>query len=133
MDSITVDANGMEWASGTPLFGPGCNYEGRDLVQLKVLSDRRQQGGGVAYLMRFVPPPGKVIKIIAVARSDEHAFSLEGGRGTKHGEQLRFPGSYWLNPKGKVHSAFIGTETTALVVYTGAPDEVRSIEVVEPA
>jgi hypothetical protein len=131
MESLNVDANTMEWMSGTPLFGPGAIYHGRDLVQLKVLSDRRQEGGGVTYLMRFLPPEGKVIKIVAVARSDEHAFSLEGGRGTKHGEQLRFPGNYWLNPKGKVHSAFIGTETTALVVYTGEPDEVRAIEVVD--
>jgi hypothetical protein len=131
MASLNLDTNQMEWTSGAPLFGPGVIHDGRDLVQLKVLSDRRAEGGGIAYLMRFIPPAGKVIKVVAVARSDEHIFNLEGGRGTKRGEQLRFPGHYGLNPDGQVHSAFIGTETTALVLYTGEPDEVRSIEVVD--
>jgi hypothetical protein len=30
-----------------------------------------------------------------------------------------------------VHSACVGTESVALIVYTGEPDEVRSIEVIE--
>jgi hypothetical protein len=68
---------------------------------------------------------------VAVARSDEHIFALEGGRGTKSGEQLRFPGNYGLNPKGKRHSAFIGTETIALLVYTGEPDEILSMEIID--
>ena len=46
--------------------------------------------------------------------------------------QLRFPGTYGLNPQGKPHSAFVGLKTTALVVYTGAPDEVHDFAVVEP-
>jgi hypothetical protein len=131
MQSINTDVNTIEWGSGTPLFGPGARFAGKDIVQLKVLSDRRGEGGGIAYLMKFSPPEGKVIKVVAVARSDEHIFNLEGGRGTKSGEQLRFPGNYALNPTGKPHSAFVGTESVALVVYTGEPDEVRSIEVID--
>lgn len=133
MQSISLDAGELDWAPGSPLYGPGAVYAGKDIVQIKVLSDRRGAGGGIAYLLRFTPPEGKVIRIVAVARSDEHIFNLEGGRGTKSGEQLRFPGNYALNPKGKPHSAFIGTESVALVVYTGEPDEIRAIEVVDKA
>src|SRR5690348_18323513 len=119
----------IDWAPGSPLYGPASIHEGNETVLLKVLSDRRREGGGTAYLLRFLPPAGKVIKIVAVARSDEHIFGLEGGRGTKSGEQLRFPGTYGLNPKGKHHSAFIGTETIGLVVYTGEPDEILAYEI----
>jgi len=131
--SIAADTADMEWTSGQSFYGEAAVFEGRDIVQLKLLSDRRGNGGGVAFLVRFIPPDGKVIKIVAVARSDEHIFNLEGGRGTKAGAQLRFPGQYGLNPAGKPHSAFIGTESIALVVYSGEPDEIRSLEVIDKA
>lgn len=38
-----------------------------------------------------------------------------------------------LKPKRKPHSAMIASEMTAMVVYVGEPDEVRSIEVVDIA
>ncbi|HVC61020.1 MAG TPA: hypothetical protein VND19_11760 [Acetobacteraceae bacterium] len=133
MQLINLDTTTMAWEPGSPLFGEGAIFNGRDVVHLKILSDRRQDGGGIAFLLRFTPPEGKVIKIVAVARSDEHIFNLEGGRGGKSGEQLRFPGNYALNPRGKVHSAFIGAETLALVVYAGEPDEIRSMEVLDAA
>jgi hypothetical protein len=131
MQSINLDATMIDWQPGNSLFGEGASFDGQPIVQIKTLSDRRKEGGGTAYLLHFIPPEGKVIKVIAEALSDEHIFNLEGGRGTKSGEQLRFPGNYALNPKGKVHSAFIGTESVALVVYTGEPDAVRSIEVID--
>jgi hypothetical protein len=135
MQSLNLDVGAVPWSPAEPFYGPGAVHEGREVVQLKVLSDRRREGGGTAWLVRFAPPPGKVIKIVAVARSDEHIFTLEGGRGTKSGEKLRFAGNYGLNPRGKPHSAFISVETQALIVYTGEPDEVLSTEVVdrEPA
>jgi hypothetical protein len=133
LQSINVDIGALDWSPAETFYGPGAVHEGREIVQLKVLSDRRAEGGGIAFLVRFLPPPGKLIKIVAVARSDEHIFTLEGGRGTKSGELRRGAGSYGLNPTGKPHSAFIATETQALIVYTGEPDEVRSIEVVDRA
>jgi hypothetical protein len=133
MQSINLDTEVMEWESGTSLFGPGAVWEGRELVQIKTLSDRRADGEGIAYIFRFNPPEGKVIRVVAVARSDEHIFNLQGGRGTKSGEALRLSGNYGLNPRGKPHSAFIGSETTALVIYTGEPDDVRSIDVIDKA
>jgi len=133
MSSIHVDIAATEWASGVPFYGPDAVYDGNDLVQLKVLVDRRKEGGGISWIARFLPPPGKLIKIVAVALSDEHIFNLEGGRGTKSGQPVRGGGGYGLNTKGQPHSAMIATETVSLIVYTGEPDEIRSMEVVDIA
>ena len=100
-------------------------------MQLKVLSDRRAEGGGIAWLVRFTPPPGKLIKIVATALSDEHIFPLQGGRSTKRGERAKGSGGYGLNPRGQPHSAMIATETESLVIYAGEPDEIKSMEVVD--
>lgn len=131
MASTHIDIESAAWTPGTPFYGPEAVHDGRDIVQLKILSDRRQQGGGIAWLVKFSPPPGKLIKIVATALSDEHVFNLEGGRSTKSGQPTCASGGYSLNPEGQPHSAFIGTETVALVVYTGEPDEIRSMEVVD--
>ena len=133
MPSIHVDVANAEWTSGEPFYGPGAVYDGRDIVQLKVLSDRRAEGGGIAWLTRFSPPPGKLIKIVATALSDEHVFNLEGGRSTKSGGPARASGGYSLNTEGQPHSAFIAEETIAFIVYTGEQDEIVSLEVVDVA
>lgn len=131
MQSISVNTEEMDWLPGTPFYGPGAIYQGCEIVHLKVLSDRRAEGGGIAWLVRFTPPEDKVIRIVAVALSDEHIFGLQGGRGTKSGEPLRAKGNYGLNPKGKPHSAFIATESVSLAIYNGEPDEVRSMDVID--
>src|SRR6476619_1434666 len=89
-----VDYNEMDWASAVPFYGAAAVQDGRDIVQLKVLSDRRREGGGIAWLVRFAPPPGKLIKIVATALSDEHVFNLEGGKVTKAGQPARSSGGY---------------------------------------
>ena len=131
MASTHIDISAVEWTSGVPFYGPDAVYEGKDLVQLKILIDRRHEGGGISWIAKFLPPPGKLIKIVAVALSDEHVFNLEGGRGTKTGQPARASGGYGLNTKGQPHSAMIATETMSLIVYTGEPDDVRSMEVVD--
>src|SRR6266487_3273247 len=103
MASTHVDLSRAEWISGAPFYGPAAVYDGKDVVQLKILSDRRAAGGGIAWLGKFSPPPGKLIKIVATARSDEHVFNLEGGRSTKSGRPARSSGGYSLNPKGQPH------------------------------
>ena len=133
MTSIRVDLDNAEWMPGLPFYGPGAVYQGKDIVQLKVLSDRRAEGGGIAWLARFLPPEGKLIKIVANALSDEHILNLEGGRGTKSGTPTRAASGYGLNTTGQPHSAFFGGETVAFIVYTGEPDEIVSLEVVDPA
>ena len=131
MASLHVDIANIEWTSGVPFYGPGAVHNGKDIVQLKVLSDRRHEGGGIAWLVNFLPPPGKLIKIVAIALSDEHLFNFEGGRTTKTGQRARGSGDYGLNTKGQPHSAMFGAESVSFVVYTGEPDEIRSIEVVD--
>jgi hypothetical protein len=131
MASTHVDIEKAEWISGAPFYGPAAVYDGEPIVQLKILSDRRREGGGIAWLAKFTPPPGKLIKIVATALSDEHVFNLEGGRVTKSGQAARASGGYTLNPEGQPHSAFIGTETVSLVIYRGEPDEIVSMEVVD--
>ena len=131
MSSVHVDIETVEWTSATPFYGPGAVYHGREIVQLKVLCDRRHEGGGITWIVKFIPPVGKLIKIIAVALSDEHVFILEGGRTTKSGRPSKASSGYSLNPKGQPHSAMIASEMTALIVYAGEPDEVKSIEVVD--
>ena len=74
MTSHRIDYTPMEWSSAVPFYGPAAVHDGRDIIQLKVLSDRRAEGGGIAWLVRFTPPPGKLIKIVATALSDEHIF-----------------------------------------------------------
>src|SRR5438552_2553128 len=130
MASEHVDVAAVEWTSAVPFYGPAAVYEGKDVVQLKVLSDHRQHGGGIAWLVKFSPPPGKLIKIVATALSDEHVYSLEGGRSTKSGRPAKTSGGYSLNPKGQPHSAMIAEESVSLVIYTGEPDEVKSMEIV---
>ena len=111
MASMHVDYTTMEWISGAPFYGPAAVHDGKDIVQLKVLSDRRRDGGGIAWLVKFSPPPGKLIKIVATALSDEHIFSLQGGRSTKSGQRAQGSGGYGLNPEGQPHSAMISSET----------------------
>jgi hypothetical protein len=131
MATQRVDHTEMEWGTAVPFYGPAAVQDGRDIVQLKVLSDRRPDGGGIAWLVRFAPPPGKLIKIVATALSDEHVFNLQGGRSTKGGQPAQGSGGYSLNPKGQPHSAMIAQETVALVVYAGEPDRVESMELLD--
>ena len=133
MVSLHVDVEKLEWVPGSAKYGPVAIHEGKEIIQSKVLSDRRRDGGGLALLSRVSPPPGKLVKIVSVARSDEHVFNLEGGRGTKSGQPVRASGGYTLNPEGQVHSALIATETLSLVVYRGEPDENISLEVLDAA
>jgi len=46
-----------------------------------LIFNRRQEGGGLAVLSKICPPPGKMVKTVVVARSEEHIFNLRGGRG----------------------------------------------------
>ncbi len=131
MKAIAVRTPETEWRPAHDIYGPQSVYDGQKIVQVKVLSDRRAEGGGIAFLVKFSPPQGKLIKLIAVARSDEHVYVLEGGYCNRVGKQLKFPGDYGLNPLGHPHSAFVDRETVALIVNTGEPDQVSELGVVD--
>jgi hypothetical protein len=136
MPSIHADLDSLEWTPGSAYKGPDALYQGQEVFYRKVLSDRRQEGGGLAVLARVCPPPGKMVKTVAVARSEEHVFNLLGGRVNKGGKPIEAPGSsYTLNPTGQPHSAMIASENIALLIYSGETDDVKSVEILdcEPA
>jgi hypothetical protein len=129
MRAILQKTEEMPWVPASSLFGEKLLVDGKDVIYLKILSDRRQEGGGVAEITRFSPPSGKRIRIKAVAESDEHVYILKGGHEDGAGRPLRFPGDYLLHPKGLPHSAILSQETIALVIYAGEPDRVTEFRV----
>ena len=132
MTSIHVDLDSVEWMPGSAYKGPDALYRDQEVFYRKVLSDRRQDGGGLAVLSKTCPPKGKMVKTVAVARSEEHVFNLRGGRVNKSGKPIAAPGSsYTLNPTGQPHSAMIASENIALVIYSGETDDVKSVEIVD--
>lgn len=132
MKAITVKQNEAEWMAASSVLGAGAVYQGRELVYRAVLSDRRAEGGGIAYLIRVTPPPGKLARVIAVARSDEHVYLLEGGYCNKAGDLIHPAGDYILNPEGHPHGFFAAVATRVLVICRGEPDEIREFRVIDP-
>lgn len=132
MKAINVRTAEAAWTPASQTMGSRTVYEGKETVRMKILSDRRAEGGGLAYMLNVLPPPGKIVRIIAVAQSDENVYLLQGGHCNKAGEQIHFPGDYTLNPKGHPHSAYFAAETTSLVICTGEPDELRELGVIDP-
>jgi hypothetical protein len=122
----------IKWEPAVAIFGDRILQDGQPLVEFKTLSDRRPEGAGAAYFIRFNPPDGKLLKIVATARSDEHVYLVEGAYCNRAGEPIASPGAYGLNAAGRHHSAFTAVQTTALVVYRGEPDEVHELKVVDP-
>jgi hypothetical protein len=132
MKAQKIEVADIQWEPAVDVFGEHTFYNGRPLVENKVLSDRRAQGAGVAYMIRFKPPAGKLLKVVATARSDEHVYLLEGGYCNRVGEPIASPGAYGINAAGCAHSAFVARETTALIIYRDDPDEVHELTVVDP-
>jgi hypothetical protein len=89
--SIYVDLDRIEWTPGSVYKGADALYQGQEIFYRKVLSDRRQEAGGLAVLSKICPPPWKMVRTVAVARSEEHVFNLRGGRLNKSGEPIRLP------------------------------------------
>src|SRR5260370_34665191 len=71
MVSIHVDIEKLEWKPGSAKYGAVAVHDGKEIIQSAVLSDRRQEGGGVGLLSKVSPPPGKLVKIVLVDRSDD--------------------------------------------------------------
>lgn len=131
MKAIEIRRNSADWIPVSQTFGAAALHEGRELAYQALLSDRRAEGGGVAYLLRVAPPSGKLVRAIALARSDEHVYLLKGGYCDKTGEMVRFPGDYILNPAGHPHGFFAAVETEVLIICRGEPDEIREFGAVD--
>jgi hypothetical protein len=132
MKAIEVRKAEVQWSGASAALGPQALYDGREVAYQAVLSDRRAAGGGFAYLLKLEPPAGKLLRAIAVSRSDENVYLLEGGYCDKAGRIIHFPGDYILNPQGHPHGFFAAVPTTVLVICRGEPDEIREFGVVEP-
>ncbi|WCE95211.1 cupin domain-containing protein [Acidithiobacillus ferriphilus] len=126
---ITAIPDQLAWIPGSQALGDVSLFQGEETIHVKILSDRRSEGGGMAQIVRFSPPSGMLIKIVANARSDEHIYILSGGHGDKSGRQRLFPGVYLLHPQGLAHGAFLAIETTVFQVYSGEPDELLDYQV----
>ena len=127
---LYVNPDNLPWTPGSALLGASALYGGQETVFVKRLSDRREQGEGVAQIVRFSPPSGMLMKVLAIAGSDEHIYILSGGHCDKSGRQRQLPGHYMLHPRGHRHGAMFAMETTALVIYTGEPDELIDFQIV---
>jgi hypothetical protein len=102
MKAKKIMAADISWEPAVEVFGERAFFNGQPLVENKVLSDRRADGAGVAYLLKFKPPQGKLIKIVATARSDEHVYLLEGGYCNRRGEPIAASGAYGINAPGNL-------------------------------
>lgn len=119
---ILIRENNLEWTKGSSMLGDKALYEGKELVYFKILSDKRKEGKGIAYLVKFVPPAGKMIKTVAKARSEENVYIISGSMRNKRGETMMTPGDFALNETGHPHSQFVAEESAALVVCSGEID-----------
>jgi hypothetical protein len=122
-ERISIDSNEIEWQPAAELF-PGYVLETDDPdagIFVKPLR-RPEDGAGCWHcLLRFRPPQGRGIRITAIAQSDEEVFMLTGTRA----------GQYGCNPEGLRHGQTVTEDTTVLVHYHGAPDDVLRAEVIE--
>jgi|SRR5262245_35283752 len=122
---ISIDTNEMTWQRASEVF-PGYVLDTDDPeagIFVKPLRGPDDGGGCWHCLLRFRPPAGRAIKVTAVARSDEEVFILNSGRA----------GQYGCNPMGLRHGQTVTEDTTILVHYHAAPDEVLRAEVVDRA
>ena len=131
-DAVFIRTPDIDWTPASSIYGESVLHNGKEIVFVKQLTKRLENGKGVAYLIKFLPPEGKMIRTVAVARSDEHVYILEGGHCFRNGERRFSPGDYILNPEGHPQAALVNIETVALVICTGATDEVKEITVIEP-
>ena len=77
MTSIHADLDNIEWTPGSAYKGPDALYQGQEVFYRKVLSDRRQEGGGLAVLSKICPPPGTMVKTVALLPSVAEHLSVE--------------------------------------------------------
>ncbi|MFW0883474.1 hypothetical protein ACMCNP_00185 [Candidatus Acidulodesulfobacterium sp. H_13] len=130
-DAIFIRTPETSWTPASSIYGKDILYDDKEIVFIKRLTDRLENGKGIAYLIKFIPPEEKIIRTVAVARSDEHVYILEGGYCLRNGEQRLLPEDYILNPEGHSHAALVNIKTVVLVVCAGQPDEVKEISVIE--
>jgi len=126
-----LDTDAMPWESWDRYF-PGAPPN-RDPAGAwcKVLRHHQETGRFVC-LLRVVPPPGRLARIVARTRSTEEALTLSGRVYDARGRPASGKGEYVQRPPGSLHSAYYGEEVIALVAYDGEPEEILAFEEVAP-
>ena len=141
MTRIKLDTEELDWQPAHEVW-PSYRIEGLDAgapdggsrtdgedyrpgVFLKVLRRPSDGGGCWCALLRFSPPPGKAIRVKAIAASDEEVFILSDASGEAR------PGVFSCNPKGLRHGNTFAGDTIAYVHYHGDPDQILGIELIE--
>src|SRR4029077_969263 len=99
MATIRTDYETLPWSPCTEMFGAAALYNGRPIIEAKTLTDRRAEGGGITYMLRFSPPEGKLIKVVARARRGEPLFRPPRGRRDKGGPAGRGGGRLFNQSK----------------------------------
>ena len=61
MPTTRIDPDDVSWVPATEMFGEGAFYDGKPVLEVKTLSDRRAEGGGVAHLLRASPPASSAL------------------------------------------------------------------------
>lgn len=128
---ILIRENDAEWIKGSSMLGEKALHKDEELVYFKILYDKRKEGKGIAYILKFIPPAGKMIKTVAKAMSEENVYIISGSMRNKRGEITMTPGDFALNETGHPHSQFVAEESAALVVCSGDKDELLDFGVVD--
>jgi len=105
---------------GNSFYGRRLLLRGKDIVQLKILSDRRHEGGGC--LASQVPPPPVQADKIVVPRAFgmSTSLTLQGGKLGNEGLSTRaLRRRYTLKTKGKRTCALIGAKRWVSSLYRG--------------
>lgn len=126
-----LDTEAMPWEPWDRYFPGAPPNRAPAGAWCKVLRHHPETGRFVC-LLRVVPPPGRLVRIVARTRSTEEALTLSGRVYDARGRPASRKGEYVRRPPGSFHSAYYGEEVIALVAYDGEPEEILAFEEVAP-
>ncbi len=58
-DAIFIRTPEINWTLASSIYGESVMYDGKDIVFVKQLTNRLENGKGVAYLIKFIPPKAR--------------------------------------------------------------------------
>ena len=58
-DAIFIRTQEIEWIPASSIYGESVMHDGKDIVFVKQLTNRLENGKGVAYLIKFIPPKAR--------------------------------------------------------------------------
>ena len=128
---IKINPDELEWEGAHGIMPHLPEPDGDYGMWVKILRRPHADGGCWCYLLRVVPEPGKAIRLVARAASDEEVYFLSGGFSDRSGTLKQFSPMYVCNPEGLVHGGIIREETTQFVHFHGGLDIPMEYEVLD--